>query len=173
MRAIQVFWALRGNIFVLLSATKCVFSITGAEMRRYDTHIIQVCGKTSEGLLLPVPWGSPHLFCFVIITIIILIFYVYPFACTHVHALCVWCPWRPEEGNRCSGTGVAETQEAFCECWIFNLGPLQEQPLLLTERSWLCIQRHLALTLCRQRLNSCWRNECHHQGWVLSDAFCT
>jgi hypothetical protein len=37
----------------------------------------------------------------------------------HVHA---WCPWRPQEGVRSPGTGVANS----CGCWELSSGPLQE-----------------------------------------------
>jgi hypothetical protein len=42
------------------------------------------------------------------------------------------CLWRPEEGIRSLGTGVTDGCELSCEFWESNLGPLEEQPVLLT-----------------------------------------
>jgi hypothetical protein len=42
-----------------------------------------------------------------------------------------WCPRRPEEGIIPPGTGVTSSYELLCVCWELNLGPLEEQPILL------------------------------------------
>lgn len=60
------------------------------------------------------------------------------FMCLHVFLpVCIcttdaWYPWRPEEGIRFPGTGVPDCCELLWVCWEVNLGPLQEQHLLLT-----------------------------------------
>lgn len=49
---------------------------------------------------------------------------------------CAWCPQRPEEGAGSPETGVREACESPCECWVWNLSPLEERPqqvLLTTE----------------------------------------
>lgn len=37
-----------------------------------------------------------------------------------------------EEGTRSSEIGVTDGSEPLYGCWQFNLGPLEEQPVLLT-----------------------------------------
>lgn len=74
--------------------------------------------------------------------------------CMSVYHVCV----RLEEGIRSYGTGVLNSYELLCGCWVLDLGPLGEQPLLLTAEPSLrpplrqfpicvscCAQRHLAL----------------------------
>ena len=46
--------------------------------------------------------------------------------------MCVPCPWSPEEGVKFLGTGVKDGCEPLCGCWEWDLGPLEEQPVLLT-----------------------------------------
>ena len=53
------------------------------------------------------------------------------FACMYVCVLCMWCLWRPEEGVEPSGTGFTDGCEPPYESWELNLGPLQEQQVLL------------------------------------------
>ena len=48
----------------------------------------------------------------------------------HIHAL--WHPWIPEEGVRSPGTGVTNAWGQPYRPWEFNLGPLQEHPVLFT-----------------------------------------
>lgn len=53
--------------------------------------------------------------------------------------MCVWVPMGPGEGIRYSGTGVltlliTSGYKQQCGSWKFNLGPLQEKPLLLTTK---------------------------------------
>jgi len=57
-------------------------------------------------------------------------FYLY--VCMHVHPVCAWCLRRSEEGIRSPGTGDKEGCEPPCGFWELNLGPLQEQQVLLT-----------------------------------------
>lgn len=45
---------------------------------------------------------------------------------------CLYVHHESEEGVRCSGTGVSDDCESPCGCWEPNLGPLEEQPVLLT-----------------------------------------
>jgi hypothetical protein len=60
-------------------------------------------------------------------------FYVCGFLPGCLCTVCVpWCPKRPEEGVRSHGTGVRERCEPPWGCWESNLGPLEEQPVLLT-----------------------------------------
>lgn len=49
-------------------------------------------------------------------------------ACTCVHHVCTWCPWRSEEAS-----GPVEL-ELWRVMWVqeLKLGPLQEQQVLLT-----------------------------------------
>lgn len=47
--------------------------------------------------------------------------------------MCVWCRRRPEEGVRFPGTGVADRCELPHGFWESHLGPLAEQPVILTE----------------------------------------
>ena len=42
--------------------------------------------------------------------------------------------WRPEEGIISEDTGVTEGCELPCGCSELNLGPLEEQPVLLTDK---------------------------------------
>lgn len=56
------------------------------------------------------------------------------FACMNV---CAWYPQRPEEGARSPEMGITDTWDPPSECWELNLGPLQEQQMLLTAKSSL------------------------------------
>lgn len=49
------------------------------------------------------------------------------FDCMHsyVHHMHAW-------GVGSRGTGVTDTSEPSCGCWILNPGPLEEQPVLLS-----------------------------------------
>ena len=47
-----------------------------------------------------------------------------------LHASCV--SMMPSEGVESSETGVTGGCELPCKCWELNLGPLLEQPVLLT-----------------------------------------
>jgi hypothetical protein len=47
-----------------------------------------------------------------------------------LHAL--QCSCGPEEGVGSLGTGFTKDCELLCECCELNLGPLQEQPVLVT-----------------------------------------
>lgn len=49
-----------------------------------------------------------------------------------MHTVCALCLWRPEEGIKATGTGVADGPELPCKCWDQNPSLLQEQWLLLT-----------------------------------------
>ena len=49
-----------------------------------------------------------------------------------LYTMCVYCPLKPEEGVRTSGTGVMDGCRLPCGCWELNSGPLEEQPVLLT-----------------------------------------
>lgn len=52
-------------------------------------------------------------------------------ACMFVPCVCTWCLWRPEEGIGFPRTGFAGSCEASCGFWEFNLGPLEEQLVIL------------------------------------------
>ena len=43
------------------------------------------------------------------------------------------CLVRPEGGDRSPGTGVTDSCEPPRGCWELNPGPLEEQPVLLTD----------------------------------------
>ena len=63
------------------------------------------------------------------------LFYVYEcFAYMYVCVPCVYMipPRRPEKDIKYPGTGVTDNCEPPCGCWELNLGPLQEQQVLLT-----------------------------------------
>lgn len=49
-------------------------------------------------------------------------------AYVYVHQVYACCPWRSGEGVRSLAT------EPLCGCWELDLGPLQAQELLSTER---------------------------------------
>jgi hypothetical protein len=49
-----------------------------------------------------------------------------------VYHLYAWCPWRPEEGIRSPGTGVADDCEPLCGYWELNPGPFEEYTVFLT-----------------------------------------
>lgn len=48
-----------------------------------------------------------------------------------------WCLWNSEEGIRTPGTGITDVCGLLCGCWGLNLGPPQEQSLLLNAEHWL------------------------------------
>lgn len=50
-------------------------------------------------------------------------------ACMNVDCVHTWCQWRLEEGIMPPEIVVIK---ATCECWIPNLGLLQEQQVILT-----------------------------------------
>ena len=52
--------------------------------------------------------------------------------CMSEYHLYIWCLCRSEEGIGFPGTGVADGCEPLCGCWESNLGPLEEQQVLLT-----------------------------------------
>ena len=54
------------------------------------------------------------------------------FACRHVYNVHAWYLQRLEEGIESPRTGVIDDWELLSECWKLNLGPLQEQKVLLT-----------------------------------------
>ena len=83
------------------------------------------------------------------------------FDCMHsyVHHMHAW-------GVGSRGTGVTDTSEPSCGCWILNPGPLEEQPVLLsTEPSLqpgtayinLCVHVNPHPNLWRLRPQSCGR----------------
>lgn len=49
-----------------------------------------------------------------------------------MHAMCMQCLQRPEEGIIVPGTGVTDGCEQPCESWELNLGLLEEQQVLLS-----------------------------------------
>lgn len=51
------------------------------------------------------------------------------FACMYVHHA---CNAEPKEAIKSSGTRVTDGYESLCGYWESNLGPLEEQPALLT-----------------------------------------
>jgi hypothetical protein len=55
---------------------------------------------------------------------------VLPAWCMSVHHVCVWCPWRLEEGFRSSEIGVTDGCKTSCGSWVLNLCPLKKQLLL-------------------------------------------
>ena len=75
---------------------------------------------------------------FIFTFVIIILFYksvlsAYMSVYYHVHA---WYPQRSqrsEESVRSSGTGATDSCEPPYGCWELNLGPLEEQPVLLAD----------------------------------------
>jgi hypothetical protein len=53
-------------------------------------------------------------------------------ACVRMYHMCIWRPWKPEDGIRFPVIGVTGSCKLPCGCWELNPGPLQEQPVLLT-----------------------------------------
>ena len=54
------------------------------------------------------------------------------FACLSVHHMHAWLWRRPEQGARVPEIGVTDGCELLCGLWEQNLGPLKDQPVLLT-----------------------------------------
>ena len=52
-------------------------------------------------------------------------------ACVSVHHVCA-VPVEARRGCHIPGTGVTDSCELLCGCWELNLGPLEEQRVLLT-----------------------------------------
>lgn len=48
------------------------------------------------------------------------------YVCLYIH-VCVWCPWRSEEGTGFPGTGVEDDCGPHVGARKLNLGPLPEQ----------------------------------------------
>lgn len=56
--------------------------------------------------------------------------------CACAPCVCVTkCLWKLERALGAPGTGVIESCEQLCRYWELNLGPLQEQLVLLTTES--------------------------------------
>lgn len=53
-------------------------------------------------------------------------------ACTSVHWVCPWRPWKPEDGIRFPRTGVINGFELSCGCRELNLDPVVVKPVSLT-----------------------------------------
>lgn len=49
-----------------------------------------------------------------------------------MYHVCDWCQWRPEEDTGFPGTRVTDDDELQRGCWELKIGPLREQPALLT-----------------------------------------
>lgn len=58
------------------------------------------------------------------------------FACTYICTQLV-CLVLPEVSPGSPGIGVRDGCEPLCGCWVLNLGPLQEQQVLVTIESSL------------------------------------
>lgn len=56
-------------------------------------------------------------------------------ACTYVHHMCAWRPQIAEVGAGSLGTGITGSCELPCVYWEPNLGPLEEQQMLLIATS--------------------------------------
>ena len=61
------------------------------------------------------------------------------------HYVQVWCLRGPDESTGSPGTGVTDHCEPPCGCRELNLGPLEEQPLLLTTTLFLQVLFYLSL----------------------------
>jgi hypothetical protein len=58
------------------------------------------------------------------------------FTCRDVsYRMCAWCPQRPEESVKSSGTGITDSYKLSCECWKPNPDPLDKQPVFWTSES--------------------------------------
>lgn len=64
------------------------------------------------------------------------------------HALKYRYPWKPEEGSRCPGVGVADDCEHPTGHWEPHLGVLEEQQALLTAE--LFLQPLLLSCVCQE-----------------------
>lgn len=58
-------------------------------------------------------------------------------ACMYVPHMCVWCPWKPEEGVRTLGTGITDGCEPLCGCREPKLCSLEEQQGLFIAEPFL------------------------------------
>ena len=54
------------------------------------------------------------------------------YACVYMHCVQAWCLKRPEEVIRSPGIVITEAWKLPGGCGDLNLGPLQEQQVLLT-----------------------------------------
>lgn len=55
------------------------------------------------------------------------------FTCMSVHYMCVWCRWRPGKGTRSPRLELLVVVNYLPHgCWEWNLGSLEEPPILLT-----------------------------------------
>jgi hypothetical protein len=58
-------------------------------------------------------------------------FFFFFAVCMSMHCTCLESA-EDRRGYQISGTGVTYDYELPCNCWEWNLGPLEEQPELLT-----------------------------------------
>ena len=58
-------------------------------------------------------------------------------ACAHMHHLHTRCHWRLDKDVRSSGIRIIDSCELSCGCLELNLGPLQEQQLILSSEPTL------------------------------------
>lgn len=74
-----------------------------------------------------------------IIIFITLLFYVYMyFGCNmHLHHIRAWCLQIQEEDSGFLGNRARDGFKTRCMCWESNLGPPQEQKVLITTESFL------------------------------------
>lgn len=64
------------------------------------------------------------------------------FFCT----MCRYCPHWPEDGIESPENGVKMVVSHQCGCWVLNLGPQIEQPVLLTAKASLQLPK--SVTIC-------------------------
>jgi hypothetical protein len=57
------------------------------------------------------------------------------FVCISVHHIHAKCLWRSGKRIRSPGTGVIDKCELSCGSWELKPGPLEEQPVLLTNKA--------------------------------------
>jgi hypothetical protein len=103
----------------------------------------------------------------IIFKVHLFVFYVYQclLACMYVNHVCAWYLQRPLESTGSLGTGVMDDWELPCGHWELNLGPLQEQHLLLTSESSL--QPYTVFLRSRVSFKYFWQwNECNQCTWI-------
>ena len=79
---------------------------------------------------------SACFFIFIFLTYLFLALYVFIYlliAC--LHKMYILCPKQPREGSRSPETGTTNGCEPPCGFWELKPGPLEEQPVLITEPS--------------------------------------
>lgn len=119
----------------------CVFVWAGAQVS-VDMCVCVCVFMWSLPLNVLLDYRLYFLDNFILILCVLVFAWMYGWA----HMLAV--PSRTEEGSGSLGTGLSDGFKQPCGCWELNLAPLEEQPVFLTIKSTLQLQRFFCLFLC-------------------------